>query len=56
MEESNEKVKSKNKECVDESIDSSSSGTDACGCFEVVDACGCPVIDPCGCYTTYCCC
>lgn len=30
--------------------------TDRCGCFHVVDACGCRVVDPCGCYVSQCCC
>lgn len=29
---------------------------DSCGCFQVVDACGCQVVDPCGCYVSPCCC
>ncbi|WP_319405875.1 hypothetical protein [uncultured Desulfosarcina sp.] len=29
---------------------------DNCGCFQVVDACGCRVVDPCGCYVSQCCC
>lgn len=29
---------------------------DSCGCFSVVDACGCRVVDPCGCYVSQCCC
>jgi hypothetical protein len=29
---------------------------DQCGCFTVVDACGCQVVDPCGCYVSQCCC
>ena len=29
---------------------------DSCGCFHVVDACGCRVFDPCGCYVSRCCC
>ena len=30
--------------------------TDECGCFAIVDACGCRVVDPCGCYSScYCC-
>jgi hypothetical protein len=29
---------------------------DDCGCFQVVDACGCRVVDPCGCYVNACCC
>ncbi len=29
---------------------------DNCGCFHVVDACGCRVVDPCGCYVSQCCC
>jgi len=29
---------------------------DNCGCFYVVDACGCRVVDPCGCYVSQCCC
>lgn len=29
---------------------------DRCGCFAVVDACGCQVVDPCGCYVSQCCC
>ena len=29
---------------------------DSCGCFHVVDACGCRVVDPCGCYVSQCCC
>ena len=29
---------------------------DNCGCFHVVDACGCRVADPCGCYVSQCCC
>ena len=29
---------------------------DNCGCFYVVDGCGCRVIDPCGCYVSQCCC
>jgi hypothetical protein len=28
---------------------------DNCGCFYVVDACGCRVVDPCGCYVSQCC-
>ena len=28
---------------------------DTCGCFHVVDACGCRVVDPCGCYVSKCC-
>ena len=27
---------------------------DSSGCFYVVDACGCCVIDPCGCYVSQC--
>lgn len=30
--------------------------SDNCGCFHVVDACGCRVVDPCGCYVSQCCC
>lgn len=30
--------------------------TDECGCFAIVDACGCRVVDPCGCYSSCCCC
>ncbi len=29
---------------------------DNCGCFYVVDPCGCRVSDPCGCYVNQCCC
>jgi len=29
---------------------------DDCGCFHVVDACGCRVVDPCGCHVSQCCC
>jgi hypothetical protein len=29
--------------------------SDNCGCFHVVDACGCRVVDPCGCYVSQCC-
>ena len=29
---------------------------DNCGCFYVVDQCGCRVVDPCGCYVSQCCC
>lgn len=29
--------------------------SDSCGCFHVVDACGCRVVDPCGCYVSQCC-
>ncbi len=32
------------------------SAADSCGCFYVVDACGCRVVDPCGCYVSSCCC
>ena len=28
---------------------------DSCGCFYVVDPCGCRVVDPCGCYVSQCC-
>lgn len=32
------------------------SPVDNCGCFHVVDACGCRVVDPCGCFVNQCCC
>lgn len=34
----------------------SASIADNCGCFHVVDACGCRVVDPCNCYVSQCCC
>ncbi|HSO19772.1 MAG TPA: hypothetical protein VLT88_09960 [Desulfosarcina sp.] len=36
--------------------DSDDRVADNCGCFYVVDACGCRVVDPCGCYVSQCCC
>lgn len=36
--------------------DSDRTVADSCGCFQVVDACGCRVVDPCGCYVSQCCC
>ena len=39
-----------------EKRDSDRRVADNCGCFYVVDACGCRVADPCGCYASQCCC
>ena len=53
---SDKKSDSRKRENKDKKQHSDRNVADNCGCFQVVDACGCRVVDPCGCYVSQCCC
>ena len=53
---SDKKSRARKRDSKNNKQDSNRSAADSCGCFYVVDECGCRVADPCGCYVSQCCC